>query len=46
MYKMIQYLRAITAVIVVQTHVGFKLEVHSTDILSWLSIGGYGVGFL
>lgn len=43
MYITIQYLRAVAAIMVVLTHMSFKLEVHSSNFLNWFNIGQYGV---
>jgi len=43
MYITIQYFRALAAIMVVLTHISFKLEVHSSNFLNLFSIGGYGV---
>lgn len=43
MYISVQYLRALAALFVLLAHIGFKLEVHSINLLSSYKIGSYGV---
>jgi len=43
MYISVQYLRAIAALMVVLTHLSFKLEVYSSNFLDYFTIGNYGV---
>jgi len=43
MYISVQYLRAIAALMVVLTHLSFKLEVYSSNFLDSFTIGNYGV---
>lgn len=45
MYISVQYLRALAALFVLLAHIGFKLEVHSINLLSSYKIGSYGVDF-
>lgn len=43
MFISIQYLRAVAALMVVLSHAVYKLEVSDSNLLSWFSIGEYGV---
>lgn len=43
MYISVQYLRAIAALMVVLSHISFKLEVYSSNFLDYFTIGHYGV---
>lgn len=43
MYISIQYLRAFAAILVLMSHIIFKLDLHSSSFFSGFNIGGYGV---